>query len=88
MQIYLRDLCRKEAKTFNILIDEETTVEQFKSMVEEKIKIPKENQRYTFNARPMPEEGNLKKFIGKKSYDHGWCTMNFYFRRSKILPDS
>lgn len=80
MQIYLRDLCRKEAKTFNILIDEETTVEQFKLMVEEKIKIPKKNQRYTFNTKLMPEEGNLKKFIGEKAYDLGWCTMNFYYR--------
>tara|TARA_B110000967_G_scaffold118323_1_gene121131 strand:+ start:433 stop:687 length:255 start_codon:yes stop_codon:yes gene_type:complete len=84
MQIYLRDLCRKNASTFNIIVDEKTTIEEFKLKVEEKIKIPEENQRYTFNAKQMPEDGNLKNFVGKEPFEHGWCTFNFYFRSVKL----
>ena len=56
MQIFIRDLCTSIGKTFNIVIDENTTNEEFKKMVEKKLGLPVKNQRYTFNAKHIEDD--------------------------------
>lgn len=81
MQIFIRDLCTSIGKTFNIVIDENTTNEEFKKMVEKKLGLPVKNQRYTFNAKRIEDDSNnLKEFLGEEIFKEGWCNMNLYYK--------
>jgi hypothetical protein len=78
MQIFIRDLCTSIGKTINIIIDETTTMGEFKTMVEKKLGLPVKNQRYTFNAKHVGDV-NLKEFLGDEIYNEKWCNMNLYY---------
>lgn len=80
MQIFFRDLCCKNGKTFNIVVNETTDIDELKQMVEDKIRLPSHNQMYTFNARQLPDVGKVKELLGNEPYEKGWCTLNLYYR--------
>ena len=79
MQIFIRDFCTTVGKTFNIIIDENTTFEEFKIMVEKKLGLPVKHQRYTFNAKHVEDCINLREFLGE-IFKEGWCNMHLYYK--------
>ena len=82
MQIFMRDLCTSVGKTFNVIIDEKDTFEEFKTMVEKKLGLPAKNQRYTFNAKHVEDGINFREFLGEEIFKEGWCNMNLYYKYS------
>jgi len=80
MQIFIRDLCTSVGKTFNVIIDENTTIEELKKKVEKKLGLPVKHQRYTFNAKRIGDGINLREFLGEKVFKEKWCNMNLYYK--------